>query len=76
MPQTSITSRDPEGIHAASLFEVAYNKSMLDEACAQLLNERGGELQDGIAKLIAELSAPDQYADEEVESSYAYPNGY
>jgi len=74
--QTLITSRDSKGLHAVGLFEAVYNKSKLDEARAQRLNEHGGELQDGIAKLIAELSVSNQFADEEVESSYAYPKGY
>ena len=76
MSQTLITSRDPKGLHATGLFEAAYNKSKLDEARAQRLNERGGELQDGIAKLIAELSMSNQYANEEVRSSYTYPKEY
>ena len=76
MSQTLITSRDPKGLHAIGLFEAVYNKSKLDEARAQRLNERGGELQDGIAKLIAELSVSNQYADEEVRSSYTYPKEY
>ncbi|MDO8561197.1 MAG: hypothetical protein Q7R91_03205, partial [bacterium] len=76
MSQTLITSRDPKGLHAVGLFEAVYNKSKLDDARAQRLNERGGELQDGIAKLIAELSVSNQFADEEVKSSYAYPKGY
>ena len=74
--QTLITSRDPKGLHAVGLFEAVYNKSKLDEARAQRLNEHGGELQDGIAKLIAELSVPNQYANEEVRSSCAYPKEY
>ena len=74
--QTLITSRDPKGLHAVGLFEAAYNKSKLDVACAQRLNERGGELQDGITKLITELSMSSQYADEEVLASYAYPKEY
>jgi len=73
MSQTLITSRDPRGLHAIGLFEAVYNKSKLDDARAQRLNERGGELQDGIAKLIAELSMSDQYANEEVRSAYGYP---
>src|SRR3989338_9113360 len=76
MSQTLITSRDPKGLHAVGLFEAVYNKSKLDEARAQRLNERGGELQDGIAKLITELSVSNQYANEEVRSSYMYPNEY
>ena len=76
MSQTLITSRDPKGLHATGLFEAVYNKSKLDDARAQRLNERGGELQDGIAKLIAELSMSDQYANEEVRSGYTYPKEY
>lgn len=76
MSQTLITSRDPKGLHAVGLFEAVYNKSKLDDTRAQRLNERGGELQDGIAKLIAELSLSDRYADEEVHSSYTYPKEY
>src|SRR5262245_20790303 len=73
---TLITSRDPKGLHATGLFEAVYNKSKLDDTRAQRLNERGGELQDGIAKLIAELSQSDRHADEEVRSSYMYPKEY
>ena len=76
MSQTLITSRDPKGLHATGLFEAVYNKSKLDEARAQRLNERGGELQDGIAKLIADLSQSNQYANEEVRSNYTYPKEY
>ena len=76
MSQTLITSRDPKGLHAVGLFEAVYNKSNLDEARAQRLNERGGELQDGIAKLIAELAVSNQYANEEVRSSYTYSKEY
>ncbi|MBI4136125.1 MAG: hypothetical protein HY481_01030 [Candidatus Vogelbacteria bacterium] len=76
MSQTLITSRDPKGLHATGLFEAVYNKSKLDDARAQRLNEHGGELQDGIAKLIAELSVSNQYANEEVRSNYTYPKEY
>ena len=76
MSQTLITSRDPKGLHATGLFEAVYNKSKLDDARAQRLNERGGELQDGIANLIAELSMSDKYVNEEVRSSYTYPGEY
>ena len=71
-----ITSRDPKGIHAVGLFEAAYNKAGLDEDAAQRLNEHGGELQDGVTKLIQELSRPNQFASEEVRSGYAYPPEY
>ena len=76
MSQTLITSRDPKGLHAVGLFEAVYNKSKLDDTRAQRLNECGGELQERIAKLIAELSVSNQYANEEVCSSYTYPKEY
>lgn len=76
MSQAWITSRDPKGLHATGLFEVVYNKSKLDDARAQRLNERGDELQDGFAKLINELTMPNQYANEEISSGYTYPKEY
>ena len=74
--QTLITSRDDKGRHAVNLFAIEYDKAKLDETRAQRLNERGGELQQGIAKLIAEFSVSNQYANEEVSSNYAYPKEY
>ncbi|MDP3989235.1 MAG: hypothetical protein Q8P93_03310 [bacterium] len=71
-----ITSRDPKGMQAVNIFEAAYNKAKLDESRAQRLNERGDELKDGIAKLIAQLSVTDRYADEAVPSNYTYPREY
>jgi len=75
MSKALITCRDPKGFHAVGLFEAAYNKAKLDDARAQRLNEHGDELQDGIGKLIAELSVP-KYADEEVKSRLVYPKEY
>lgn len=74
--QTLITSRDPKGLQFVSLCEAVYNKAKLDEGRAQRLNERGGELRDGLSKLIQELTLSDRYADEEVNSGYTYPKGY
>lgn len=76
MSTTLITSRDPKGLQAVSIFEAAYNKAKLDDDSAQLLNERGDELKAGISELIARLSVTNQFADEEVESSYGYLSGY
>ncbi|MFH1029924.1 MAG: hypothetical protein V1770_01540 [bacterium] len=76
MSPTLITSRDPKGLHAVSLFEGAYNKSKLDDERAQRLNERGGEFKERMMTLIAELSVSNRYADEEVESGYGYLSGY
>ncbi len=74
--QTLITADDPRGQQSVALFRAAYNRARLDPDRAQRLNERGGELQDGIAKLIAELTTSDRFADEEVASSYTYPKEY
>lgn len=71
-----ITSRDPKGMQAVSIFEAAYNKSKLNDSRAQLLNERGGELKEGIMKLISELIVSNRFANEEVFSDYTYPNEY
>lgn len=76
MQKALITSRDPKGIHAVGLFEAAYNKAGLDEDAAQRLNEHGGEFQDGIANLITGLTRSNQFANEEVCSSYTYPPEY
>jgi hypothetical protein len=73
---TLITSRDPKGQQTVAIFEAAYNKAKLDDGRAQRLNERGGELKAGIAKLIAELSVTDRFKDEEVNSTYGYLSGY
>ena len=48
----------------------------LGKEAVQRVHMRGNELAAGIAKLIAELSVSDQYADEEVETSYNYPPQY
>jgi hypothetical protein len=76
MSTTLITSRDPKGQQATSIFEAAYNKARLDDTRAQRLNENGDELKVGISRLIAELSVSDRYADEEVRSNYTYPKEY
>ncbi len=76
MSTTLITSRDPKGLQAVTIFEAAYNKAKLDDDSAQLLNERGDELKAGVTELIAKLSITNQYADEETESTYGYLSGY
>ena len=67
-----ITSRDPKGRQATSIFEAAYNDSRLNDHCAQRLNESGDELKKGAMKLIQKLAVSDEFAGEEVESSYSY----
>ena len=77
MSSTSITSRDPKGRQAVSIFEAAYNRANLDDASVQRINERGGELKSGIVKLLAELSVSDSYVREEVSSRFvAYSPQY
>jgi len=77
MPQTAlITADDPKGRQAVDLFRATYNKLGLDEERAQRLNENGGEFQKGLKVLIEQLTNPDQFADEEVESQYGYLSGY
>jgi len=76
MSKTLITSNDPKGRQATDIFRATYDQAKLDDERAQRLNENGGELKTGIAKLIEELSATNQFAGEEVRSSYSYPKGY
>lgn len=75
MSTTLITSEHPKGIRATSLFQAKYNKARLDDARAQRLNE-SGEFWTSLGKLIQQHSATNQYASEEVASSYDYPLGY
>lgn len=74
--ETLITSKDPKGIHATNLFEVAYNKAKLNDEQAQRLNENGGEFQKEIIFLIQKHSALNQYASEVTSSSCMYPKEY
>lgn len=76
MSKTLITSRDKKGLHIVSLFEVALNKAGLDDDGAQRLIENGGEFQEGLHGVLEKHSTPNQFADEEIESSYFYPSGY
>jgi len=71
-----ITSRDPKGRHIIGLFEAVLNKARLEISAAQRLIERGGEFQVGLKELIEKHSITNRFADEEVQSSYAYPRGY
>jgi hypothetical protein len=75
MSQTLITSTDPQGIRATALFHAKYNKSRLDKDRAQRLNE-SHEFWAGVEDLMRVYSATNQYASEEVASSYTYPPGY
>lgn len=48
----------------------------LGKEAAQRVHKRGNELASSIAKFIAELSVSDQYANEQVATSYNYPANY
>ncbi|RJQ32266.1 hypothetical protein C4572_01435 [Candidatus Parcubacteria bacterium] len=56
--------------------ERALRDTGLDKDGIQKLIENGDEFQARIITGIKELSVSNQFADEEVESSYAYPKGY
>ncbi len=72
-----ITSDDPKGRQATDLFRGVYNKAQLTEEQAQRLNEnRGGEFTTELLQLIQKHSTSNQYANEVVSSSYAYPKEY
>jgi hypothetical protein len=54
----------------------AIAESFLDKDGIQKLIENGDKFQARIITGIKELSVSNQFADEEVKSSYAYPQGY
>lgn len=54
----------------------AIAEGLLDKDGIQKLIKNGDEFQARIITGIKELSVSNQFADEEVESSYAYPKGY
>jgi hypothetical protein len=56
--------------------EDGLDKFELNDPAAQCVIERGGELQEGLRKLLAELSVSGHYANEEVVSNYGYFSGY
>jgi hypothetical protein len=74
MSQTLITSGKRKQI--VRLLEDGLDKLTLDDPTAQRVIERGGELQGGLGRLIEKLSATNQFANEEVASSYGYLSGY
>src|SRR3990167_6332265 len=54
----------------------AIAEGLLDKNSIQKLIEGGDEFQAHIIAGIKELSVSNQFGDEEVEPSYAYPKGY
>jgi len=76
MSKTLITSRDPQGLRITGLFEAVFNRAKFDDTRAQRLIEHEDEFQEGLKRLIEELSVSNRFSDEEVKSSYGYPSGY
>jgi hypothetical protein len=75
MSATLLTSRDPKASRFIAICEAAYDKAELDEDRAQRLNENG-EFAAGLRELIKRCSLSNQFANEEVRSSYVYPPNY
>ncbi|HLC43643.1 MAG TPA: hypothetical protein VJK08_00735, partial [Patescibacteria group bacterium] len=65
----SVTSRDPKGLKLVSIVTAAYDKAWLTEEEAQRVNEAGG-LADLIGKFISDNRSANQFASEEVASTY------
>ena len=72
---TSVTSRDPKGLKATTIFTDAYDGLKLDDDRAQRLNE-SAEFSAGLKQLMIECSTPDRFKDEETNSNYVYPKEY
>ncbi|MDP3244373.1 MAG: hypothetical protein Q8M83_01800 [bacterium] len=70
-----VTSRDPKGFKFVSIIEAAYNKAGLSEEEAQRVNDTPG-LAVLVGDFITRNRQPDQFANEEVRSSYTYPKEY
>ena len=58
MIKTDVTFSSKEGISIFKLFANAYNSCNLDIAAMQRLIRRSDQFQNGIKKLIAELTVP------------------
>lgn len=74
----TITATDGQKKQIRRFVEDAVERFLqtLDKDGAQRLIERGNEFQESIAAAAAELSASDQFVDEETASSYGYLSGY
>lgn len=72
---TLTTSRDPKGLKFMATVEAVYNKAGLDDERAQRLNE-SPEFVSDLRQLVEQYSATNQFADEEIQSSYGYLSGY
>lgn len=74
MTTQSITSGQRKQI--VRLMEDGLDALVLNKDGAQQLIVRGGDLQTRFKEVLRELSVYGQYADEEVESTHHYPEGY
>jgi len=71
----SVTHRDPKGLKFTSVVEAAYDKAVLSDEEAQRVNDMPG-LADLIGDFITKNRQPNQFANEEISSTYGYPKGY
>jgi len=78
MAQKGIASgqRDEIGRIAEAAAKKAVDELDLDHAQAQAVIEKAGELKRGVKELLSCLCVREDYADEEVSSSYEYPSEY
>ncbi|MFO0704579.1 MAG: hypothetical protein U0517_01210 [Candidatus Andersenbacteria bacterium] len=78
MTTTSITSGQHKQFKnfVKETAEKALKESSIDKDALQRLIANGGELQSSILAAIKRLSVSNQFAGEEVSSSYVYPAGY
>lgn len=74
-PSQTVTARDSKGTKFVSIVEAAYNKAKLSEEEAQRVNDTPG-LAGLIGDFIARSRLNNEYADEEVASTYGYLSGY
>jgi hypothetical protein len=74
-PSRIVNHLDPKFRKPLSILEAQWDKAALSEEEAQRVNEASG-LADLIAGFIAKNRASNQFANEEVKSSYGYPKGY
>lgn len=72
---TTVTSRDPKGIKLTDLFAAILNKAKLDDGQAQRVIEHT-EFPVDVLAILRKYATPNEYANEEVPSSYGYLSGY
>ena len=70
-----VTTRDPKGRKFLSVVTAAYDKAALSEDEAQRVNEAPG-LAELVGRFIADNRQTNRFEEEEVESSYTYPQEY